>query len=104
MKYLLLLFTVLFITSSCEQMQSCGSTKEAYLQKLEDLVDRAKSEAESKNPAWESLDRQYEFLYENCADEWDAELSIADKAKVAGMVLQYQYYRVGSKKLNELFQ
>ncbi len=104
MKYFLFLFIVLFISSSCEQMQSCGSTKEAYLQKLEALVDRAKSEAEAKTPSWESLDRQYEFLYENCADEWDTELDIADKAKVASMVLQYQYHRVGSKKLNELFQ
>ncbi len=99
-----LLFTVfslvLLLTGSACSGPACGRDKEAFIEKIDHLVEQAgKFDWPTDDKRWEKYDSQFENLIENCYDEWDEELTIGEHTHVATQIITYAYRRGGGKKL-----
>jgi hypothetical protein len=102
-----LLFILVVITlafTNCALIDPCGTSKSEFLDKFEELLDHSKQRAESKSVSWDDLDKRYETLYEECFSQWEPELNLKEKAKVASWVVQFQYYRHGKKMIDDLLE
>jgi len=93
-KAALLLLTVLL--SGCAEIAPCGFDKEQYLDNFKRFIDKAEEmDTKAGESAWSSMDERFEKLSEECMEQWEDEMSIGEKAKVAGWILRYNYIRMG---------
>jgi len=104
--FVLLLAGVSIVLSltNCALLEPCGNSKEDYLDKFEVLIADAKDRAESKSSTWSDLDKRYSLLYESCYEQWEQELSLGEKSKVAGWIIKFQYYRHGKKIMDDILE
>lgn len=94
---------VLFIIQGC-QMKSCGSSADDLLDKVERLVvDVKKMEYPSDDPRWESYDQRFEKYYEECYDQWVADMTGEQKKEFAGLTARYLANRLGKPIFKSLF-
>lgn len=91
------------ILASCSMIDPCGSDKQAYMESWEKLVKDAAKEADKSNPDFSQLDRRFEKLSDECHNRWEEDLSIEDNLAITKHSIEYKAYKVGSKKLKDLF-
>lgn len=97
MRSLLSLFLlVTLLLSGCAEIAPCGFDKDQYLDNFKSFMEKAEQmDLKSEEAAWKKMDERFETLTEECMDEWEADMSLGEKAKVAGWVLKYNYIRYG---------
>jgi hypothetical protein len=103
LRYASLILIVLF-GSSCGMLDPCGSDKTDYLKKMEQLVDSAKKESDKASPDFASLDERFIQLSEACFDQWEADMDLGEKTRVAQWIIEYNYQKLAGKKLKDILE
>jgi hypothetical protein len=99
-----LLFFLAFVAASCGMLDPCGSDKADYLKKMEELVDSARKESDKASPDFTSLDERFTQLSETCFDQWEADMDLGEKARVAQWIIEYNYHKLAGKKLKDILE
>ena len=87
---------LLLLMSSCAHFVPCGFDKDQYLDNFKAFMREAEDmKTDAKEAAWSAMDERFETLSEDCYEQWEDELSLIQKTKVAGWILKYQYIRLG---------
>ncbi len=98
--FLFALFPILLLSFSCSS--PCGNSKEAFLGKLDRLIEEAKQLSyPPDDERWEKYDKKMEVLFNNCYEKWKAELNVKEKAHVISQMLSYAYQRAKNHKIKE---
>ncbi len=80
----------------------CGRSKEAYLKKVDALVEQAgKLELPLDDEAWKKYDEQFDELVNTCYETWEEELTVKEKQHLLAQIATYGYRRAGGGKFKE---
>ena len=99
-----ILIIFVLLGTSCGMLDPCGSDKADYLNKMERLVDSARKESDKGSPDFTSLDERFTQLSETCFDQWEADMDLAEKARVAQWIIEYNYHKLAGKKLKDILE
>lgn len=89
-------FILLLFMTSCAQFAPCGFDKDQYIDNFKSFIREAEdTRTDEREAVWTAMDDRFTKLSEECYEQWEDELSLGQKAKIAGWVLKYQYIRVG---------
>ena len=86
--------------ASCATDQ-CGPTKEKFLEKYEEFVDKVESkDLPSDKEAWQNLDQKLDKYMNECLAEFESDLTNSERIDFASNTVRYYYTKYG-KGLSE---
>ena len=102
MKNILYAFLLICFTQSCS-LSPCGSTPEAFIQKMQSLVDTvSEKKKDLSEEEWKSYDAQLDKLTSECYKEHEAEMTVQQQKSFLLLTTRYAYQR-GTGGLKGLF-
>jgi len=104
-KLLSLSIIVLYLVSnlSCDVLNPCGASKDAFLENYNTLVTEAsESGKDYSDDQWKAKDGRFNKMVEECYNRWEEDLSFREQRKFWGSALKYYYKRHGNNLADEL--
>ncbi len=101
--YLFSFIAVMLTLQNC-QMDPCGSGPADLIGNMEGLVkDVKKSDYKPKDDRWQSYDDRFKTYFDDCYDQWSADMTFDQKREFTGLVTRYMANRFGRSFFRSIF-
>lgn len=86
------------------QMDPCGNTPADLIENMEDLVKEVKkANYKPKDDRWQSYDNRFNAYFDECYDQWRADMTFDQKRQFTGLVTRYMANRFGRSFFRSVF-
>lgn len=86
------------------QMDPCGSAPADLIENMDDLVQEVKkADYKPKDDRWQSYDDRFNVYFDECYDQWRADMTFDQKRQFTGLVTRYMANRFGRSFFRSVF-